>query len=157
MPRPTLRIRRYIAGDAALIRPRVGMAAEASVATVPQKLLLDFLPDGDAWTVTADGAPIAVCGLQPIWPGRTLAWSWIGRDVCMRGWAYMSEAVREVIGARLALAKEAGRALRIEATSSFPAGCDWLHKLGFEAEGVLKAYGPAGEDHVLYSRTVTRG
>lgn len=46
---------------------------------------------------------------------------------------------------------------RIEATTeaSFPQGCRWLELLGFEREGLMRAYGPDGADHYRFAR-ITR-
>jgi RimJ/RimL family protein N-acetyltransferase len=43
---------------------------------------------------------------------------------------------------------------RIEATveTDFTPGCRWLDLLGFHSEGVMRSYGPNGEDHWRYAR-----
>lgn len=42
---------------------------------------------------------------------------------------------------------------RVQATTTFVQGQRWLELLGFEYEGTMRKYGPAGEDHLLYART----
>lgn len=43
---------------------------------------------------------------------------------------------------------------RIEASTeaTFSQGCRWLELLGFQNEGILRKYGPNGEDHIRYAR-----
>lgn len=43
---------------------------------------------------------------------------------------------------------------RLEATveKGFEPGCRWLDLMGFHFEGVMRCYGPGGEDHLRYAR-----
>lgn len=142
-----LRIRRYVVGDAALVRPRQEMIGEVNA--IGLEILDCHAPDGDAWTVTLDGMPVACGGLWPIWPGRLCAWTWIGGELSLRLWAQLAQAMRGELDRRL---KASPRALRIEATARLPKACAFLERLGFQEEGVMRCYSPGGEHYVLYAR-----
>jgi hypothetical protein len=45
---------------------------------------------------------------------------------------------------------------RIEATAEadFGPACRWLELLGFRSEGLMRAYGPDGRDHIRYARVL---
>lgn len=142
-----IELRRYIAGDAGLVTPRAELIAEA---TALDQAFLDgrACPLGEAWTVTDRLEPIACGGLTPVWPGRFLAWTWIGSP-SPRGWAAITHACER----QLTVAFENG-AMRIEASTpvGLEAGGRWLERLGFQREGRARRYGPAGEDYWLYAR-----
>ena len=97
------------------------------------------------WTALVDGVPIACGGTIPQWPGRHQAW------------ALLADGAQGHILAITRAARAALRSIkgRVECTvrADFPAGRGWAKLLGFEVEnapGVLKGYGPQGEDHVAY-------
>jgi len=45
---------------------------------------------------------------------------------------------------------------RVQATirADFPGAEKWIKIVGFEKEGVMKSYGPEGEDHFLFAKVV---
>ncbi len=143
-----LELRRYIAGDAGLVTPRADLINEAGAM---DRAFLDgrAVPPGEAWTLTDRLEPIACGGLAPVWPGRFIAWTWIG-TVRPRHWP----VITRLCARGLTDAFEAG-ARRIEATTPvrLAAGAAWLERLGFAREGLARAYGPAGDDYWLYART----
>lgn len=99
----------------------------------------------NTWTALVEDTPIACGGTVEYWPGRHQAWALLA-----------TEAKDSILGvtraARAALRSVKGR---VECTvrDDFPAGKGWAELLGFKVEnkpGVLKGYGPQGEDHVAY-------
>jgi hypothetical protein len=149
MARPDVQFRRYIAGDAALIPSRDALAAEQD-AVRDEFMTGAAVPPGLAWTMTHRGMPVACAGFAPVWEGRFIAWSLIG-PIDMRQWAALAREVR----ARIAQLRAGGLARRIEASAPIayaPAGV-WLKALGFEFEGVARAYGPDGADYGIYAIT----
>lgn len=138
-----IRLRPYVAGDALLVELRPELAAEAS----GQDLLGYGVPVGRAWTLTQAGRVVACGGLAPDGAGRAAAWTLMGA----LGEATGLAAAR---ACRRMLASWGGEFRRIEARTraDFPAGADFLHWLGFEFEGVARAWGPDGADYIVYAR-----
>lgn len=99
----------------------------------------------NSWTIVADGTPVAAGGTIMQWPGRHVAWSFMGMASGPH-MKYITRKSREIIDLVYG---------RVEMTvrSDFEAGNRWARMLGFEVETpVLKSYGPMGEDHVGYMR-----
>lgn len=100
---------------------------------------------GDAYTVLVDGQPIICAGLLNVGDGRAHAWALFAQH----SGRYFVKLIRYI-----------GRYLdtvsfrRIEATVDvrFFAAIRLANILGFEREGVMKAYGRDGGDHYLYAR-----
>jgi len=110
----------------------------------------DLIPlDGLAVAVHEDGECIGAYGLIEMWPGMA------------RVWALFSESLISQHPVMLALhaKRDIRRAAklgfhRIEATTGadHTAGTDFLKWLGFEREGLMRRYTPAGDDTYLYAR-----
>lgn len=100
---------------------------------------------GMAWSAEIDEGIIAIGGLQPQWEGRAIAWTLISS---VSG-KYFLQIHREV---EKFLNHSPFR--RIEATVDvgFKPGHRWMRMLGFEPEGLMRAYRPDGGDQVLYAR-----
>lgn len=103
----------------------------------------EWISHGVAWTAKEGNRVTACGGLLSQWEGRHVAWLLIGRECSLRG---------IVKAARCILFSCAAR--RIEATVSahFSQAKKLVEMLGFEFEGVLKAYGPNGDDFLMFAR-----
>lgn len=100
---------------------------------------------GLAWTGEADDAIVIVAGLVPQWEDRALAWALVSKDAGDH-FTSIHRAVKKFLihcGYR-----------RVEANIDvgFKAGHRWIKMLGFELEGLMKAYRPDGKDMFLYAR-----
>jgi RimJ/RimL family protein N-acetyltransferase len=106
---------------------------------------LEFLAGLDAYTVFAGGRPVASCGLFDIWPGRAMAWAFIAAD-----------AGRHLLGITRAVQRyldlKAPRRCELYVDLGFEPGYRWAEMLGFEREGVLRAFEVDGRDQVLFAR-----
>lgn len=99
-----------------------------------------------AFTGEHHGHVVALGGLVEQWENRATAWAFLAADAPM-----------------LALTREVGRLLRnvpfrrvdCWVDVDFPAGHRWADLLGFELEGVARAYLPDGRDAAIYS--IVRG
>lgn len=124
------------------------IASRRSAEAWPVKLstgLLANLERSNSWTAVAVGEPVAVAGTVQQWPGRHVAWAYLGEDIGPR----MLWITRET---RKRLADVKGR-IELTVRMDFLPGHRWAEMLGFAVEHpCLKAYGPRGEDHVLYTR-----
>lgn len=131
------RLRPYLPGDALLVPLQTRQSGERmagyDAARGPAMTLERATEDG--WTV------IACAGLAEIWPHRLLAWGLFG-ELRPREWAIARRACRKVLDATPG---------RIEATAVFGAAERFLTGLGFEREGVMRAYWK-GRDHALFAR-----
>lgn len=99
----------------------------------------------NSWTVVADGNPVACGGTMQQWPGRHLAWVYLN-DSTGPHMRFITRAVQS------RLAKVQGR-VEMTVRADFAQGHRWARILGFRIEnepGILRAFGPKGEDHVSY-------
>lgn len=101
----------------------------------------------DAWTVLADGKPVACGGLLKVWEGRAYAWALLGVDA-RRYLKSITKAARRGI--------ETGGFRRVEMAvqEGFPEGQHWARLLGFtlETPEPMRAYLPNGRDAYLYAK-----
>ena len=106
---------------------------------------------GPAWTALDDAERIVGCGgLALEHPGCSIAWTLLHPEL---SGPHM-----------LALHRNARKALEAATTRRVQADCDpafaparrWLELLGFQYEGIRRAYAPDGRDMALYAR-VTGG
>lgn len=100
---------------------------------------------GEAYTVFVGQHPIACIGVQEHHADRVEAWALLGDD----SGPWMRPITRAVLGWLQQV-----RYRRVEAVVSaeFEAGHRWAKLLGFEREGVHRAYLPGGQDAVTYAR-----
>jgi hypothetical protein len=100
---------------------------------------------GLARTALADGVPIACAGLIELWKGRAYAWAYLAD-----GWERNLRAVHRAVLAAL----EVSRWKRVEMAVDvrYPAGKRWAWHLGFEFEGVARAYTSDGRDCEIWAR-----
>ena len=102
---------------------------------------------GEAWAMIQGGEAVGLGGLEPLWPGRAVLWSY-HEGVRRSDWGRVFRLVRARVGRALE-----GQYGRIEATClpSSAAQNRTLEHLGFEREGLLRRYGITGQDMVMYA------
>lgn len=100
---------------------------------------------GPAFTAVDDGVVIGCAGVVRMWENRAHAWALLGRD-SGRHFVAIYRGIRRFL--------DMHDARRIEATvdARFDAGHRLMAMLGFEREGLMRAYLPDGRDVVLYGR-----
>lgn len=104
---------------------------------------------GPAWTMLLNGRVIGCAGLAMAWPGRAQAWCVLAPDIPKMAWL----GIHRVVAARLAQTPALGlRRIEADALYGFPPAARWLEMLGFEREGLARAYGPGGEDFLRFAR-----
>lgn len=107
-----------------------------------------------AWTglsnTGSEGDEILGCaGVLPEWEGRAIAWALLSDSISPRRFRAVHAAARK------GLDEAHGKGYRrIETTidPSFPAAIRWAAALGFDFEGLMKAYTPDGRDMYLVAR-----
>lgn len=107
---------------------------------------LDFLErSGTSWTGVVDGEPVGCGGTIQQWPGRHIAWTYLGQAAG----PYMLSITRAV---RKHLQGVKGR-VELTVRCDFEKGHRWAELLGFSIEcPILERYGPEGEPHTSYVR-----
>lgn len=139
-------VREFRASDVDALEPQDGQARTAEALADWRGHLRAAALHGQAWTALDGDRVLGVAGLGVHYPGRAEAWCMIGAGVPRTAWLAIHRAVLGVLaGAEFR---------RVEATSrvGFEAAHRWLHLLGFDAEGPLRAYGPDGADHIRWAR-----
>lgn len=109
-----------------------------------------LLASGPCWSAVHDGEVIACAGLALHWPGRAGAWCLIGARFPRSGWIWLHRQVSQ--GLAKATADLRLRRIEAEAAYGWPPGARWLGMLGFEREGVMRAFGHGGEDFERWAR-----
>lgn len=109
----------------------------------------DMRLKGEAWALVEGGRARGIGGIEPVWEGRHVLWSYAA-DLSLREWGQVLRFTRR----RIARALEREDVRRVECTASLaaPRYCRFLGRLGFAYEGTLRAYGPGGEDMAMFSQ-----
>lgn len=104
-----------------------------------------LLSAGPARTAFHGTEVIACAGLIHQWPNRSIAWAILSR---LAG-RHMLGLTREIGGF---LRHHPIRRVETGVSCDFPAAERWAEMLGFEREGMMRAYTPEGADCYLYAR-----
>lgn len=105
----------------------------------------ELAEQGLAWTGDHNGEIIAMGGLIPMWENRALAWTLISENAG-KHFKAVHKAVQSF------LIHTPYRRIEANVDVGFKAGHRWMKMLGFEVEGLMKAYKPDGADMFLYAR-----
>jgi len=102
-----------------------------------------------ARTLSIDGKILAIVGLTPIYAKVGEFWAIISPDVAQKPVAF-ARAVKDLLESYC----EAHKLVRVQIVVPRPVkeAFDFALFLGFEPEGILKKYGPLGEDYVMMGR-----
>lgn len=142
-----IEIRQMAAEDAMAIKRQASQRVQLGLeAQMTPEIAQDLIDGGEAWTMTRDGVPVACLGLRETFP-----------PVQGVAWAILADGVG---AAHLALSRFARRRIaasplvRIEAIvrTSVEAECLWARLVGLEPVALLRKFGAASEDHMLFER-----
>lgn len=104
-----------------------------------------LLAAGPCYSGVVGDVVIASAGFYPQWDGRAIVWALVSGD-----------AGRHFVSLHRAVLRsfELHPFRRIETCvlKGFAEGCRWAEMLGFQREGLMRAYGPDGSDFHLYAR-----
>lgn len=116
-----------------------------ALSVLPSEYLYTLERLGPAISAEVNGRIIACAGIAT-WIGMGTLWAFVAQDAGSY-FVRLDRCVRRLI--------EIPKLRRIEASTEvdFSQGCRWLEILGFQSEGVMRKYGPNGEDHMRYART----
>lgn len=107
---------------------------------------LSLMKAGPCWSVFVGGRVVACGGLCVQWEERAVAWAIISHGAPL---IPVTRSVLHVLGQR-------GIPRRVECfvDVSFQEGIRWAEMLGFQREGLMRAFSPDGRDHILFARVI---
>lgn len=143
-----VQIRTMIAEDVVSIERQASQRVQLGIERIPSiEEAHALLDEGEAWSAVADDGRVVACmGIRETFPGRQgVAWAILAGGV---GAAHL--AITRHARARIA----ASPLVRIEAIVrlAVDAECQWARLVGLEARTILRKFGAASEDHVLFER-----
>ena len=106
---------------------------------------------GLAFTGLIDGYVIASAGIKPLWPGVGEAWI-VASDNMPKKKLSVIKLIRENFDSMI----QENNLVRVQASVR----SDWLEAkrfaefLGFEHEGIMRKYGPDGQDYLRMARII---
>jgi hypothetical protein len=144
-----LDVRPFQAGDEALLQPQHQQALEMVSIGDWRVMVRDAASHGPAWTGWQGDQVVGCAGVTLRWHGRAHAWCVLAPGIPKSAWIGIHRAVLT----RLPQLRTELELIRLEAEAmrGFLAGDRWLRMLGFEFEGVMRCYGPGGEDFGRYA------
>lgn len=103
------------------------------------------LANGLAYAAVEGDTVLACAGLLPMWEGRAEAWALMGSDL-KRNFVAIHHAAQRFLSI--------ADFRRIEAVvdAEFCNGKKWMERLGFQPEGLMRAYTPDGRDCIRYAK-----
>lgn len=106
---------------------------------------------GPGWSGVIDGRVVGSAGFAVHFGGRAEAWCFLSDGIPMRAWVALHRAVASRVAQLSALGVH-----RVEASAAvgWLPGRRWLELLGFECEGVMRAYGPDRRDFFRFARVL---
>ncbi len=104
--------------------------------------------DGRAIAIMDEDSCIGAYGYIDMWNGVVRIWALFSEELLTHYWMSLSKNARKLLF-------DDKDFHRVEATChrDDKTGALFLEWLGFEQEGLMKKYGPTGEDFYLYART----
>lgn len=110
-----------------------------------------FNGNGTCYSGFVDDELIACAGINILWPGVGEAWAVVTPRIYKHPLFFHKAIVHELN----AIIKK-HKLCRIQATvlNDFPKGKEWLERLGFEPEGIMRKYDTEGLDHARYAKVM---
>jgi hypothetical protein len=104
---------------------------------------------GPAVTLFEGGVPLAAGGLARVWAGVAEAWFLARPELTPR----QALAVARVAARELPRMAEGEGVRRLQATvrTGYARAAHFVEWLGLTPEGIMRAYGPDGADHIRYA------
>ena len=115
------------------------------ISSLTMPYLSQIISAGPTLSAVVDDRVIACAGIASPGLGIGTLWAVVAKDAGPY-FIRLDRCVRRFL--------EIPKLRRIEASSEvdFAPGCRWLELLGFQSEGIMRKYGPNGEDHMRYAR-----
>lgn len=113
------------------------------------ELLEHYIRSGVAYTAICDGEVLAMWGAWDLWDGVSEAWLIPSRNVDRKTISFHRGAL---LFFDLFCRRNRTKRLQIHVCSANLRAVRWAERCYFEKEGVLRNYGPGGEDYIIYAR-----
>ena len=112
-------------------------------------LLHYYAAHGPAFTILNEKEIIGIAGVVILWPGVGEAWTFLNPS-----FKRYAKSIHRAVKEKLQEIMDTFNLHRVQTTvlDGFEAGIRWVKRLGFEEEGIMKAYGPNGEDFIRFAR-----
>lgn len=105
----------------------------------------ELVDAGPAHTVWSGDRVVCCAGVAVLWPGRASAWALLAWDAGRNMRGLHREVLRFLDGCEI-------RRVEAYVYRQFEAGHRWATMLGFEREGLMRAFAQDGSDMVMYAR-----
>jgi hypothetical protein len=103
----------------------------------------------EAISIFAGNQIMAIIGFTPIYKETGEMWA-LTSDLCSKYPLAFHRKVKELLEYYTKLNKL--RRVQMVVRRGYSQGFDWAVSLGFEPEGILRKYGPEGDDYVMMGR-----
>ena len=100
---------------------------------------------GIGWAAVSDDQVIACAGIIEMHPERGMAWAMLS-DSALRQFRLIHRTVSAVVNAA------PWRRIEMTVDAQHQEAISWAERLGFECEGLMRAYTPDGRDCFLYAK-----
>lgn len=121
-------------------------AQAEQMALTPENLAV-LLTSGSVWAAYREGVPVAIAGLLEFWPGRVVAWAYIGRRAGPAMLKVTRMARREL--ARIHAVHAGQGRIELCVQDGHDAGGRWARQLGFFVESRMRRF-YGGKDYYMY-------
>jgi hypothetical protein len=137
-------VRPWVLGDTAKVSIQQAQAYMGGAPEITADLT-SLSESGLAWTFDQDGEILGIAVIAPQWDNRALALVLLAQSAGSHFHKIHRAVHRFLVTCGIR---------RVEATVDvgFEAGDRWMKMLGFEFEGLMRAYRPDGADMKLYAR-----
>lgn len=104
-----------------------------------------------AYSVVDDdtGEVMAIGGSQPYSSGNYIFWSFISAFTKTQEWPSIARAGKRIIDG---LIYNGAKRVEVTVKEGYNEAVRLVEMIGFEKEGLLRKYGPNGENYLMYSR-----
>ena len=107
--------------------------------------------EGMSYTYLVDGVPILCAGVAPLWPGVGEGWAVASQHIYRHGVSAARAARRGFSGV---IERSQLHRVQTAVLVGAPRLSRFAQFLGFEREGLMRAYGSDRKDYDLYSRVM---
>jgi len=121
--------------------------AQAEQMALTPENLAALLTSGAVWAAYLNGQPVAIAGLLEFWPGRIVAWAYMGRKAGPAMLKITRAARREL--ARIHAAHAGKGRIELCVQDGHDAGGRWARQLGFALESRMRRF-YGGQDYYMY-------
>lgn len=95
-----------------------------------------------------DGFPVATFGITPLWNGVSEVWAMFDKERIRKHGVFMVKATKAFLDDQM----KTHHRLQCFVYANNESLVKFVENFGFEREGLMRKYGPTGEDFYMYAR-----